>query len=155
MSMQQSQSQPNQGAGPKPGTPVIADVYAKPGSGGIDFSLEWRFEGDSDPRKDPIDIPAKKADDPGTAIHFHLHDETTRKLQFEPDGGIWVSRSQCPQQSSSDPEIPSDQVKSTPNLLKVYDANQDKCDLRYTLLFRDSEGKAEAFDPMIRNGGTI
>lgn len=156
MSIDQSQSQPNQGSSKPPGTPIRADVYARPGSGGgIAFSLEWRFEGDGGAHGGPIDIPEKKANQAGTPISFHLHDETGRNLRFDPDDPIWVSRTQCPDQSSSDPEIPADQVKSNPNQLKVVDLNKDRCELYYTLRFQDADGKPEPYDPMIRNGGSV
>lgn len=154
--MSTQESQPNQASARPPGTPVMADVFARPrGGGGIAFSLEWRFEGDGGKHNGPIDLPAKKAADPGTPIHFQLRDETDRKLRFDPADPIWVSRIQCPYSPSSDPEIPTDQVKGNPNLLKVLDINKDQCELHYTLLFRDGDGKLEPYDPMIRNGGTI
>lgn len=156
--MKQTDPQPGPQAGtnPSPGTPVIADVFANPkAGGGIDFSLEWRFQGEADPRQPPIDIPQKKAGESGTPIHFHLRDGTDLKLEFDTEDPIWVSRTQCPGDPSTDPEIPTDQVKGHPNLLQVFDTNKDACELRYALVFKDRNGKKEPYDPMIRNGGTI
>ena len=154
--MKSMDPQPQESTAPPPGTPVIADVFAKPkAGGGVDFKLDWRFQGENNPRGGPIDIPQKKCGEPGTMIHFHLRDETDRKLEFNIEDPIWVSRSSCPQDPSKDSEIPADHVNGHPNLLKVFDTNSDECDLRYALVFKDRDGATELFDPMIRNGGTI
>lgn len=138
-----------------PGTPVIADVSASSkAGGGVEFSLKWRFQDETDRREGPIELPRKKCEEPGTMIHFHLHHSPDRMLEFDTADPIWVSRSGCPKQPSSDAEIPTDQINPRPKLLKVYDRNQDTCELEYTLLFKDEDGNIEPFDPMIRNGGT-
>lgn len=150
----QPQQQTN--SNPPPGTPVQADVLAEPkAGGGVKFSLEWRFKGQTNGRKDPIDIPPMNHGDPGTTIHFHLHDTTGRGFQFNTVDPIWVSRIRCPKEASEDPEIPKDQIEARFKLLKVFNTNRDKCELRYALLFKDRDDKPEAYDPSIKNGGTV
>src|SRR5688572_3266591 len=119
----------------KAGTPVIVDVYAKDVGRTVEFSHRWRFDGGSDQGNGAIIIPQAKKGDPGHPIHYHLRDETKEKLSFvdDPDEVIWVLRSSCPQSRSSDPEIIN--INPTPNLLKVYDRNEEECELHYNLRF--------------------
>lgn len=140
---------------PPPGTPVIADVHVDQDGNRLEFALEWRFEGEKEPRPQPIDIPQKKSGQPGTTIHFHLHDRTRRGFAFDPVDPIWVSRNECPKDWSEDPEIPASRIDRHPKLLTVFDTNEDACELRFALVFEDREGNREPYDPAIRNGGTI
>jgi hypothetical protein len=162
--MPETDPQPQQTSGaqsefnPRPGTPVIANVYARPETGGgVKFSLKWRFKGElEDNERDwPIDIPEKKKVEPGTKIHFHLRDTTHRGFAFDPVHPIWVSRTQCPEDWSEDPEIPANCIDRHPNLLTVFDANKDACDLHFALVFEDRDGNREPYDPQIKNGGSV
>lgn len=159
--MKETHPQPQQSPGEQSdsthgaGTPVIADVFARKDGGRIKFDLRWRFENDAGEREDPIDIPPKKYTEPGTMIHFHLHDRTGRGLAFDPVHPIWVSRAECPEDWSADPEIPKDGIDRHPKLLKVLDRNQDKCELHFALVFEDHQGNRVPFDPRIINGGSL
>ena len=139
---------------------VVVDVYARTGSGGdVQFSHDWGWE-DKVVGDGAIEIPRKNEDDPGTPIHFHLHDLTRprRGLEFTNDAGgaMWVKRESCPpaNQPCSDPEIPEAKIKRAPKVLKVFDENSEECTLHYRLRFQDREGNPESYDPDIRNGGT-
>lgn len=163
MTEQQTAPAPGQGAAKPPaGTPAVVDVVARslPG-GGVGFTHSWRWQ-DGDPGGNGrIDVPERKADEPGTPIHFHLRDETAprRGLDFtdDSDGPMWVLRDRCPpeNQKCEDPEIPPGKMQRSPNLLKVFDENAEACTLHYRLRFKDRRGRPEAYDPEIRNGGTI
>ena len=158
---QTDQAAPGQAARPPAGTPAIVDVRArtKP-NGEVEFSHEWRWNDGTPGGNGEIDVPPRKKDESGTPIHFHLKDQThpNRGLDFTDDdlGPIWVLRDRCPPdgQRCDDPEIPADQIQRTPNLLKVVDLNSEECTLHYRLRFKDKDGRAEAYDPAIRNGGT-
>jgi hypothetical protein len=158
---QTDQAAPQQSAGPPAGTPAIVDVFARTTTGGsVEFSHEWRWNDGTPGGNGEIGVPARKQNDPGTPIHFHLRDQTqpNRGLDFTDDdlGPIWVLRDSCPpdDQRCEDPEIPADKIDRTPNLLKVVDLNSEECTLHYRLRFKDKDGRAEAYDPAIRNGGT-
>ncbi len=162
MTQRDPQPQPKSGAQsaltPGAGTPVIADVYADPKTGGgVEFNLKWRFKTDheDDARPEPIDIPAKKEGDDGTMIHFNLRDTTHRGFAFDPVDPIWVSRTQCPEDWAEDKEIPASRINRHPKLLTVYDANDEACVLNFALVFEDHDGKRELYDPQIKNGGTV
>jgi hypothetical protein len=147
------------GAGSAAGTPVIVDVYVRSAITGLQFSHEWRWDDGNPGGKDAIDIPPRQKGQPGTPIHFHLHDKTTpnRGLVFADDaeGPMWVQRWSCPPDGAKceDPEIPGSEMQLSPNLLKVLDLNNEECSLHYRLRFKDRDGKAESYDPEIRNGG--
>lgn len=153
--MQADKPQPNQrtqcdSAG---GRPVIVDVFADlDAMGRVRFDHDWRFEGEPGQGNGPIEIPKASANDPGTAIHFHLRDDSGRKLRFDDDDPIWVNRSECPDEASEDSEIPSDSIEASPKLLKVLDLNKEECELHYNLRFNSDQGP-EQYDPSIRNGG--
>ncbi len=135
------------------GPVITVDVFAKPkGGGGIKFSHKWRFKGGNEGPTDEIDVPAKKKGEPGPRMAFELHDQTQRGLSWD-DDPIWVSRTKCPTAASEDPEIPRNRVKCYGDLLEVYNANEQRCDLYYSLNFTDRHGNPEPYDPMIRNGG--
>lgn len=148
-------------AGPRPGTPVIVDVVARThADGSVGFSHSWRWQDGTPGGNGSIGVPPRKADEPGTPIHFHLRDQTQPRkgLDFtdDADGAIWVLRDSCPPagQRCDDPQIPTDRIVRSPNLLKVFDENSDECTLHYRLRFKDRAGNAEAYDPDITNGGT-
>jgi hypothetical protein len=147
------QGQAEQGGPPKPGTPVIVDVFARDANGSVEFSHDWRFDGGNSKGGGRIDIPAKKTGEPGTPIHFHLHDDTNM-LRFvsHADDVIWVDRNGCPQSQAKDSEITN--IQPSPNLLRVYDENEVKCELHYNLRFEPDPDKYY-YDPEIRNGGTV
>lgn len=149
------QSQQNSGSSPPAGTPVIADVFAVRKAGRVEFDLKWRFEGGNEARPEPIDIPQKKCGDPGTMIHFHLHDKSGSGLVFDPVHPMWVSRTECPEDWAEDSEIPAGEMTRHPKLLKVFNANQDECELYFALVFEDNDGKRVPYDPRIKNGGTV
>lgn len=159
MSVQQSdQAAPQQSAGPPAGTPAIVDVFARTAPGGaIEFSHQWRWNDGTAGGNSSIEVPPRKKDEDGTPIHFNLRDQTqpNRGLDFA-DDPIWVLRDRCPPdgQRCEDPEIPAGQIQKTPNLLKVFDRNSEACTLHYRLRFTDRQGRPEAYDPDIKNGGT-
>ena len=137
-----------------PGTPVICDVFAL---GNGQFRHEWRFQGGANQGNGRIEVPEKKAGEPGTPIQFHLHPNGTG-LQFDtgndPNGiskSIWVQQNGCPTAPSKDAEITVDQM--SPNLLKVTDANLTECELHYNLRFTP-DPDTNCYDPEIKNGGT-
>ena len=159
MTEQQSfQASQRSSVGPRAGTPAIVDVFARTGPGGaVEFSHEWRWNNGTSGGNGEIEVPPRKKNEDGTPIHFHLKDQTQppRGLDFA-DDPIWVLRDSCPPdgQPCGDPEIPADQIVRTPNLLKVVDLNSEECTLHYRLRFTDRQGRPEAYDPAIRNGGT-
>jgi hypothetical protein len=155
---QSVQASQRSSGGPRAGTPAIVDVFARTGPGGtVAFSHEWRWNNGTPGGNGEIGVPRRKKDEDGTPIHFHLRDQTQPKrgLDFA-DDPIWVSRDCCPPegQPSGDPEIPADKIERRPNLLKVLDLNSEQCTLHYRLRFSDRQGRPEAYDPAIRNGGT-
>ena len=148
---QQPQQQSQGGGG---GRPVIVDVFATASSkGAVEFRHEWRFENGPNQGNGAIDVPKAQPADPATPIHFHLHDDSGQALRFDEQDPIWVERSQCPSQSSEDPEIPRSEIDVHPNLLKVQDRNSEECELHYNLRFKDKDGAIAEYDPSIRNGG--
>jgi hypothetical protein len=158
MAQQTDQAAPQQSAGPPAGTPAIVEVFARtaPG-GGVEFSHQWRWSNGTPGGNGPINVPSRKKSDPATPIHFQLRDQTqpNRGLDFA-DDPIWVLRDSCPPdgQPCGDSEIPADKIDRTPNLLKIVDLNSEACTLHYRLRFTDRDGRPEAYDPAIRNGGT-
>ena len=151
---------PQQGK-PAAGTPVIVDVFARTGAdGNVGFSHEWRWQDGTPGGNGLIEVPPRKEDEPGTPIFFQLRDQTQprRGLDFtnDPDGAMWVLRSSCPPEGakSEDPEIPSDKMERSPNLLKVFDKNSEACTLHYRLRFKDRDGNGVSYDPDLTNGGT-
>lgn len=143
-----------------PGTPVIVDIYARTGrGGGVAFSHEWGWEDGLIAGNGRIDIPEKNKHEPGTPIHFHLHDLTRprRGLVFSDDGGgaMWVDRNRCPpsDEPCGDAQIPEDRINRAAKLLRVFDLNSERCDLHYRLRLQDRDGNPESYDPDIRNGG--
>ena len=159
MTEQQSfQASQRSSGGPRAGTPAIVDVFARTCPGGtVEFSHEWRWNNGNPGGNGEIEVPPRKKNEDGTPIHFHLRDQTQppRGLDFA-DDPIWVLRDSCPPdgQPSCDPEIPADKIERRPNLLKVLDLNSEECTLHYRLRFTDRQGRPEAYDPAIRNGGT-
>lgn len=158
---QADQAAPRETSGPPPGTPAIVDVFARTAPGGaVEFSHQWRWNDGTPGGNGAIEIPRRKKDESGTPIHFRLVDQTqpNRGLDFtdDEDGAIWVLRNRCPpdHQRCEDPEIPTDKIERTPNLLKVFDKNSEACTLHYRLRFIDRHGRPEAYDPAILNGGT-
>lgn len=137
------------------GRPIIVDVFAQQGAGGsVSCRHEWRFEDGSSQGSGTIEVPARKHSDPGTPIHFHLHDSTGRDLRFDSDDPIWVSRDTCPNQSCEDSEMPRKDHQASPRLLKVHNRNSEECELHYNLRFKDRSGESAEYDPAIKNGGT-
>jgi len=148
----------SQSANPSAGTPAIVDVFAEPdGVGGIAFSHEWRWNNGQSQGKGTIDVPKRSASESGTPIHFNLRDNTGRDLRFADDskGPIWVTRGACPSSQSSDPEIPEDKIQGAPNLLKLFNENNEECTLHYALRFTDKGGTQHSYDPDIKNGGKV
>ena len=155
---QTDQAAPQQSAGPPAGTPAIVDVFARTTpAGAVEFSHQWRWNNGTPGGNGDVEVPPRKKDEDGTPIHFHLRDQTqpNRGLDFA-DDPIWVLRDSCPPdgQPCGDPEIPADKIERTPNLLKVVDLNSEPCTLHYRLRFTDRDGRPEAYDPAIKNGGT-
>jgi hypothetical protein len=151
---------PEQGK-PAAGTPVIVDVFAETSADGtVAFRHEWRWQDGTPGGKGSIGVPARKAHEPGTPIHFHLRDQTQprRGLDFTDDsnGAMWVLRDSCPPDGakSEDPEVPSSKMERSPNLLKVFDENSEACTLHYRLRFKDRDGNDVSYDPDLTNGGT-
>lgn len=147
-------------SGPPAGTPVVVDVFARTKADGTtEFSHEWRWQDGTPGGKGTIGIPAREPSEPGTPIHFHLRDETRppKGLVFteDSDGAMWVLRDSCPPEDRrcDDPQIPTDRIIRSPNLLRVFDENSEDCMLHYRLRFRDRSGKLQAYDPDITNGG--
>lgn len=139
-----------------PGSPAVVDVYADVGSdGSLAFSHEWRWENGPSEGKGSINVPKRAEHEPGTPIHFHLHDQTTSHLNFSDDalGAIWVSRTGCPETAASDDEIPQQGIEVHPKLLKLFNANNEECVLHYCLRFTSKDGQTESYDPEIKNGG--
>ena len=148
----QPQQQSQSGAGG--GRPVMVDVFAiSSAAGKVEFSHEWRFDNGPSQGNGTIEVPKAKPGDPATPIHFHLHDRTGQSLRFDEEDAIWVKRSQCPAESSEDPEIPRDGIDVHPKLLKIIDRNSEECELHYNLRFKDRDGHLAEYDPSIRNGG--
>lgn len=145
----------NQSNDPPAGTPAIVDVTIEPTAIGISVSHAWRWHNGQSGGKGTIKVPQRADDEPGTPIHFHLHDKTKRLFRFSEDalGAIWVKRDGCPAAKSSDCEIPEDKIERTPNLLKVFNENSEQCTLHYRLRFTDKNGQPESYDPDIQNGG--
>ena len=153
MTEQQTMTAPQQHGGPPAGTPAIVDVYIDPAGNDVNIWHEWRWQGGPSQGQGAVEVPGRNPSEPGTPIHFNLHDSTGRGFDFAGDA-IWVLRSGCPDQQCQDPEIPTDQIQVSPNLLKVLDRNSVDCTLHYRLLFQDNGGKSASYDPEIRNGGT-
>lgn len=135
--------------------PIIADVSAKLVDNRVGFDLEWRREGDPNPKTGRIEVGAG---DPPTPIHFNLRDNTGLNLAFKSPGteAMWVDLTGCPpQQAGNGGQI--DFNSSSPNLLRVTDANRGpECTLFYMLRFDGhpaANGPPFEFDPEIRNGG--
>lgn len=153
---EQESNQPQQHAsGPEAGRPVIVDIYADVNStGDVCCRHEWRFQNGPAKGGGRIEIPARKHSEPGTPIHFHLHDKTGRQLGFDCADPIWVSRGTCPTNSCEDPEIPRCDFDVANKLLKVMNRNSEECELHYNLRFKDGMGRPAEYDPAIKNGGT-
>lgn len=137
------------------GTPAIVDVTAEPSATGVSFSHEWRWQDGGSEGKGTIHVPQRADEEDGTPIHFHLHDKTGRNFRFADDvhGAIWIKRDSCPMSKSSDSEIPEEKIQRTPNLLKVFNENNEECTLHYRLRFIDKNGQPGDYDPDIKNGG--
>lgn len=155
MSGQASGSTTNQSNKPPAGTPAIVDVTIEPTATGISMSHEWRWHKGPSEGKGTIDVPQRADHEPGTPIQFHLHDKSGRQFRFTEDslGAIWVKRNGCPNAKSCDSEIPESMIECSPNLLKVFNENSEKCSLHYRLRFTDKKGQSESYDPDIQNGG--
>jgi hypothetical protein len=135
------------------GKPAIVDVHADPdGAGGVSYWHEWRWQDGPSQGKGTINVPKRAEGDPGTPIHFHLRDNTGRGFDFA-DDAIWVKRDGCPDSQCGDPEIPDSKIQRTPNLLKVFNENNEECRLHYRLHFKDANGQSDSYDPDITNGG--
>jgi hypothetical protein len=132
------------------------DVRARIVRGDVEFSHDWRFENGPSKGGGKIEVPAKTDGDPGTPIHFHLDDDTGLHLKFVPDNKdvMWVDRNGCPESQTWDQEIPIGQIDPSPMLLKVYDKNQEECELHYRLRFQPDPEKY-SYDPEIKNGGSF
>jgi hypothetical protein len=157
MSEQLEGPAPSESAKPSAGTPAIVDVHAESRGGEVFFWHEWRWQNGQSQGKGTIKIPRRLGNDPGTPIHYHLHDETDRGLRFSEDGlgSIWVKRSDCPSSKCGDSQIPESKIRQAPNLLKVFDENSEECTLHYRLRFTAEDGQPESYDPDITNGGKI
>ena len=142
---------------PAAGKPAIVDVHAESDGAGVRFWHEWRWQNGPSQGKGTIKVPPRSASEPGTPIHFHLHDDTGRGLRFTEDavGAIWVKRSECPESQCSDNQIPEDQIQQAQKLLKVFNVNSEECTLHYRLRFIDEAGQPESYDPDIKNGGKL
>jgi len=148
----------NHNAKPGAGTPAIVDVHADlTADGAVSFSHEWRWQDGSSEGNGSIEIPKRGEHEPGTPIHFHLDDKSGHNLQFADDdlGAIWVKRSGCPDEVSSDNEIPTDGIAVSPKLLKIFNENSEECTLHYRLRFTSKNGHSESYDPDIKNGGKM
>lgn len=145
---QQSQS-PSQGMRSGPGTPIIIDVHAEPGPNGPQFDHQWRFQDHPAPKKGAIEVPDTNG---ATPMHFHLRDNTGSNLRFVPEASeaMWVSRGQCPDAPSTDPQIEYRNA-AAPKLLRVDNLNSEECTLRFALRF-DSDQGPQIYDPEIKNG---
>lgn len=143
---QESQSQQIETA---PGTPIIVDVFARPGRDDVEFTHEWRFENGPSKGGGAIEVPEKNG---ATPMHFHLRDETRLQLRFvEPaNEAMWVNRDQCPRTVSSDKEIRYG-MPPAPKLLKIDNLNSEECTLHFALQFESNEGR-KSYDPEIKNG---
>ena len=135
--------------------PVQVDVYAFEADGEVFFAHSWRREGAPKGAKGNIKIEEGESQVP---IKFHLHDKTHLHLRFmdTQDEPIWVDRNDCPTcWGDGDGQI--SEVRSSPNLLTVTDANSgDPCVLHYALRFTGratDSGPPYEYDPEIRNGG--
>lgn len=150
----------NSKGSPAPGTPVFVDVFATDQGGKTGWSHEWRW-GENGPSQGngTIEIPQRSPSQPGTAMHFQLHDQTNprRGYQFDENQGatMWVKRDTCPpgDERCDDGQIPPDQMHTTPQVLKVFNVNSENCNLHYRLWFKDKDGNSDSYDPDITNGG--
>jgi hypothetical protein len=162
--MTEQQTAPNpqeRAADPPAGTPVIVNVVArtKP-DGRVEFSHTWKWNDGTPGGNGTIRIPQRDENAPGTAMQFHLIDETRppKNLDFTDDseGAMWVKRDSCPPEHErcEDPQIPASEMRRTPNLLQAFNKNSEQCTLHYRLRFKDRAGNAHSYDPDITNGGT-
>ena len=129
------------------------DVYAYREGDDVLFTHAWRRQGDSGRQKGQIKIPFGEYDVP---IHFHLHDRSRLNLAFEsnPSDAMWVSDTECPTAAGNGGQIGFDH--SSPNLLRVSDANSAAGVLHFALRFTGNElngSTSYEYDPEIRNGG--
>jgi hypothetical protein len=146
---------------PRPGTPVIVDIFAKTKRDGTaEFSHEWRWDGQAGSQgKGPIIVPKRRAKDPETSMHFHLRDETKPKRGFffadKAGVAMWVKRDTCPAASPrcDDSQIPPAEMDNQRMLLKAVNINSEECTLHYRLWFKDKDGEWDSYDPEIINGG--
>lgn len=153
--MQNEQSHPQLRSFSGGGTPVLVDVYAELDSfGAVSCRHEWKFENGPTKGGGRIEIPARNHAEPGTPIHFHLHDNTGRQLRFDSADPMWVSRDSCPASSCEDPEMPRTDFDVANKLLKVMNRNDEECELHYNLRFKDRMNDTAEYDPAIKNGGT-
>lgn len=159
----------------KPGTlamgnPVKVEVraYLDPTTHKIKFDETWEASwGKGSGKNQPIEFPPTMQ----ANIHFSLRDETDLKLKFYPfseshqmptppkDYPIYAATgTACP----PPPGIAGGQItilSSASNLLKIFNNNTTKCDLKYALRFTGddniagNESEPYVDDPDIKNGG--
>lgn len=140
----------------RPERPVFVDVYAhKDESGDIKFRHDWRLR-ENGPVKGNGDIEVP-AGTPPSPIHFHLHDESGRKLKFFQDAeeAIWASVGKCPDAKGGGGQIEYPEARSGCNALKVDNTNSAECELHYALRFEDRDGRVVVYDPVIKNKGNL
>jgi hypothetical protein len=140
----------------RPARPIFVDVYAHEDKNGeVKFCHDWRLQ-DNGPIKGngPIEVPQGT---PPSPIHFHLYDNTGRKLKFLPEAreAIWASVGQCPKAEGGGGQIEFPEAKSGGNTLKVNNSNSADCELHYALRFKDKNGNVECYDPIFRNKGGV
>lgn len=152
------------------GNPVKVEVraYLDAVTHQVTFEESWEASwGKGSGKNQPIEFPNKMQ----ANIHFSLKDETRLNLNFYPfaeahqpptlpeDYPIYVSTgATCP----PPPGLSGGQItilSSAPNLLKVFNNNTTKCDLKYALRFTGddniagSQSEPYVDDPEIKNGG--
>lgn len=165
--MQKEQTKPSTLAMGGP-VKVTVRAYLDPITHKVQFEETWDATwGKGSGKKQPIDFPAKMQ----ANIHFSLKDETGLNLKFYPfaeahqpptptkDYPIYVGTgTECP----PPPGIAGGQItilSSASNMLKIFNNNTTKCDLKYALRFSGDDnvtGDETApyiDDPDIRNGG--
>jgi hypothetical protein len=140
----------------RPKRPVFVDVYAhEDKSGEIRFSHDWRLQENGPVKgKGAIEVPQGT---PPSPIHFHLRDESGRKLKFFQDAeeALWASVGKCPDAKGGGGQIEYPDARSGGNTLKVDNVNSEACELHYALRFKDRDGNVVIYDPVIRNKGSV
>lgn len=143
------------------GNPVKVEVHAAIDrlTKKVTFTDEWEADWANGKQKGDITVPYGT---PPTEIQFHLRDDTGLHLNFMRAFAdvIYVGTGdECPPpRGNAGGQISF--VSSTPNLLKIINANSGgACNLKYALRFNGqdnaagSEHQPYVFDPDLKNGG--